>query len=557
MVAVRNPFLYFHTLRYLKPGQVSSRLLRKFNGRAVNISAPAAVAAKALSNIAPWLVKITGRKSGFNFLNLAKDFSGGRIGWRSAEMPKLWRYNLHYFDYLLDPRLSVEDRCRMIDDWIGYNPSGAPDAWEPFPVSLRIVNWIKFFLIEGRGQIRPERLQSLYSQTLWLEGNIERHLLANHLFKNAKALLFTGLFFEGRDAGRWRGKALELLNQELPEQVLPDGGHFERSPMYHSMVLEDCLDLLNLCNGSSLHEARVLDQKLPDVCKRMTAFLLGMSHPDRKIALFNDAAFGIEAQPEDLARYYGRVVGVAAEYPKRRAWQFPDTGYFAMAPRAEDRLIVDCGAVGPDYQPGHSHCDTLSFELSLEGRRVVVDSGCCQYEDGGIRQYNRGNAGHNTVTVDGQNQSEVWGAHRCARRAYPLYARLHEREDGSFRFEGAHDGYKRLKGKPFHHRSITWHDDEIIIEDRIEGEGIHDIESRLHIHPELKVEATDSEVRITDGCRPVLAVSPIGQGKVEIEAGWYCPEFNKRLSCLVITLKLGKVPLPVRPGWRLKIEYGS
>jgi uncharacterized heparinase superfamily protein len=249
----------------------------------------------------------------------------------------------------------------------------------------------------------------LYSQTLWLEGNIERHLLANHLFKNAKALLFAGLLFEGPDAGRWRGKGLDLLRRELPEQVLPDGGHFERSPMYHSMILEDCLDLLNLCRGSGLAELDGFAGVLARACRRMTGFLLGMCHPDGQIALFNDAAFGIEASPQELSGYYEGVTADASLTPSGRSWSFPYTGYFVMAPREGDRLIVDCGPVGPDYQPGHSHCDTLSFELSLGGRRVIVDSGCCQYEDGEIRRYNRGNLGHNTVTVDGENQSEVWG----------------------------------------------------------------------------------------------------------------------------------------------------
>jgi uncharacterized heparinase superfamily protein len=193
----------------------------------------------------------------------------------------------------------------------------------------------------------------------------------------------------------------------------------------------------------------------------------------------------------------------------------------------------------------------------MKGRRVVVDSGCCKYEDGEIRKYNRGNAGHNTVTVDGENQSKVWGAHRCARRAYPLYARLNEREDESIHFEGAHDGCKRLKGKPIHHRSITWARGLITIEDRIEGQGTHDIESRLHLHPDFKVETAYNDVCIIDNDQTLMTVSTAGQGRVEIESGWYCPEFNKKVSCPVILFKLEKIPLPVRLGWQLMVQRGS
>lgn len=94
---------------------------------------------------------------------------------------------------------------------------------------------------------------------------------------------------------------------------------------------------------------------------------------------------------------------------KARVLSFPASGYFRLEPTPGDVLVVDCGPIGPDYQPGHAHCDTLSFELSLNGRRVIVDSGCSQYVDGEIRQYNRGSLGHNTLAIDGVNQSEVWG----------------------------------------------------------------------------------------------------------------------------------------------------
>jgi uncharacterized heparinase superfamily protein len=551
-----NPSLYFHTIRHLRPQQISSRLLRMISSRTSALSEPHSISLRALDVPARWLKKPVQEKGGFTFLNLRKDARGGRIDWRCADMPKLWRYNLHYFDYLLDGR-PPEDGCRLIDDWIANNPLDAPDAWEPFPVSLRVVNWVKFLLGAGNGQATTARLKSICRQAVQIERHVEYHLLANHLFKNGKALFFAGIFFEGRDAERWLRKGMGILAAELREQVLTDGGHFERSPMYHSMILEDCLDLLNLCRDQNLPVARALADRLIPICRRMMAFLLGMRHPDGQIALFNDAAFGIEAVPGKLVEYYERTLGETPAAPDGKLWQFEYTGYFVMAPQPGDRLIVDCGAVGPDYQPGHSHCDTLSFELSLKGRRVVVDSGCCRYEDGDIRRYNRGNNGHNTVTVDKENQSEVWGAHRCARRAYPLYARLQERDGGSILFEGAHDGYKRLKGRPIHHRRITWSGDQIDIQDRIDGRGYHEIESRLHIHPELKVKASDNVVRIIDSARPLMSVSAEGSGKLAIESGWYCPEFNKKLSCPVITFNARSVSLPVRFGWKLCLRQGS
>jgi uncharacterized heparinase superfamily protein len=91
------------------------------------------------------------------------------------------------------------------------------------------------------------RLESLALQARYLAETVEYHLLGNHLLANAKALVFVGAFFEGgarRRAGSASG--LRILASQLPEQVLDDGGHFERSPMYHSLILEDVLDLVNL-----------------------------------------------------------------------------------------------------------------------------------------------------------------------------------------------------------------------------------------------------------------------------------------------------------------------
>ncbi len=489
----------------------------------------------------------------FDFLNRAHTFPEGEVDWRSAEMEKLWRYNLHYFDYLLDRDRPFGNSAALISDWIVKNPPGTPDAWEPFPVSLRIVNWIRFFLRpEVRNRVEPAWRESLNKQLAWLERNVERHLLGNHYFRNGKALAFGGLYFEGNDGERWLRTGLRILSGESREQVLPDGGHFERSPMYHAMILTDILDLANLFAARERPDLCAASERLRETARSMLSFLLGMTHPDGRIALFNDAAFGIEAETEELNAYYERVTGEIPSQPGGKAWSFPASGYFVMAPRAGDRLFIDCGPVGPDYQPGHSHCDTLSFELSLLGRRVVVDSGCAGYPDGEIRRYNRGNAGHNTVTIDGKNQSEVWGSHRCARRAYPLHARLAERADASLHFEGAHDGYRRLPGAPTHTRAVSWSGNRIAIDDTVDGVGRHRIESRLHVHPDLAVRPVDGNAVLLAGDTPVASISAVGGGRIEQEEGRYCPEFGKILSCPVLFVDVADAKLPFRGGWRIE-----
>lgn len=509
----------------------------------------------------------------FRFLNEIHEVRTPQ-DWNHPGRDKLWLYNLHYFDDLTAENTDERKQWHrnLVDRWIKENPPGSGNGWESYPISLRIVNWIKWFLSAGKPFACPSTdthdsasvvsaplsitdfLHSLAVQARYLRQRLESHLLGNHLFANAKALVFAGLFFSGKEADSWLNKGLGILSREVSEQILTDGGHFERSPMYHGIIFEDCLDLLNILNTYSFAEPDDISTGLTQLTRKMAKFLRGMTHPDGRIALFNDAALGIAMPPEDLIDYHERLTGKKLSSPETTLWSFPDTGYYVMAPRTEDRLLVDCGPVGPDYQPGHSHCDTLSFELSLKGRRIIVDSGCFQYVDGPVRQYNRGNAGHNTITIDGRNQSEVWHAHRCARRARPLYADIEKRPDGSLVFEGAHDGYCRLPGRPVHHRRIHWSADTCRIDDTVTGSGRHDIETRIHIHPSLDVDIRDDGAMIRDDQNIMAVISPHKASRIEKRQGWYCPEFGIKKSCIVIAGTFDNVALPFQCGWQIKIN---
>jgi uncharacterized heparinase superfamily protein len=179
------------------------------------------------------------------------------------------------------------------------------------------------------------------------------------------------------------------------------------------------------------------------------------------------------------------------------------------------------------------------------------------YEDGEIRRYNRGNKGHNTITVDGCNQSEVWGAHRCARRARPLFALLRKSGDDAIVFDGVHDGYRRLRGSPIHHRSISWTGDEILIRDNVDGAGAHDIESRLHVHPDLAVLPKDGAVLICDESKELAGVFLSWGGTIETTDGWYSPEFGIQRKCTVLRVFERRVKLPYSACWTFRLVNGN
>jgi uncharacterized heparinase superfamily protein len=203
-----------------------------------------------------------------------------------------------------------------------------------------------------------------------------------------------------------------------------------------------------------------------------------------------------------------------------------DSGYVRLT-NGDMVGILDVAKVGPDYQPGHAHADTLSFELSLFGQRVLVNSGTSCYGIGPERSRQRATAAHNTVEVDGADSSEVWDGFRVARRARPIDFQLNE-GDGTVHVCCAHDGYRRLPGRVVHRRQWDWDGSSLRITDRIEGRHKRAI-VRFHVHPDVQVEATgnDGTLLLADGRK---AVWRIEGADVAVVPDHFHPEFGLSLA---------------------------
>ena len=428
----------------------------------------------------------------FVFLNQAGSLEGP-ADWNTTAREKLWLYNLHYFDDLNAAEAAQRQQWHrdLLRRWVRENPPAKGNGWEPYPTSLRIVNWIKWAF--SGATLEPESTGSLAIQARWLAKRLEWHLLGNHLFANAKALVFAGLFFKGREAGRWLSKGLAVLDREIREQILSDGGHFERSPMYHAIILEDLLDLINLARTfpDALRQDRV--QVWRKIAAGMLEWLRLMCHPDGKIAFFNDAAFGV-ASGYDALREYAQRLGLKPEsagtvtsvpLPCGGTLTSLDSSGYVRVELAGSVAILDLASVGPDYLPGHAHADTLSFELSYGGQRIIVNSGCSTYALSSERSRQRGTPAHNTVAVDGRDSSEVWGAFRVGRRARPFDKNIRVTESGA-EISCAHDGYRRLPGKPVHRRLWRFYPKGATIRDQIDGPFTNAV-TYYHFHPDIGI----------------------------------------------------------------------
>jgi uncharacterized heparinase superfamily protein len=472
----------------------------------------------------------------FTFLNEEHDL-GGR-GWDDASISKLWRYNLHYFDHLngTGAGVSRDMQADLLLDWVRQNRAAQGTGWEPYPTSLRIVNWIKWALA---GNALPgECVESLALQTRWLLRRLERHILGNHLFANAKALLFAGYFFDGPEAEHWRRAGASIMEKEIREQILADGGHFERSPMYQALLVEDVLDLLNLQAAYDLNASTSPFGLVHQTVNPMWRFLRALTHPDGEIAFFNDAAFGVAPGLRALEDYATRLDLTLPHEPNKRLTHLAESGYIRIEHDGAVALL-DVAPVGGDYLCAHAHADTLSFELSLSHQRVVVNSGTSRYGVDEERLRQRGTAAHSTVVINGENSSEVWGGFRVARRAHPVDLEV---DPENLMVRCAHTGYQRLPGRPTHIRTWKFGSASMTVLDEITGAPISG-QARFHLHPDLQVTETDGGVVILalKDHRPVR-VSCAG-GRLQREAGTWHPRFGVSLpnQCLAIQFEAPSV----------------
>jgi len=542
--------LLFHTVRYLKARQLAYQVYyRVRKPRLRELPVPVSRGEVGSWPGASFLEPATQDGETFSFLGQTSRFDGN---WNNPEFPKLWLYNLHYQDDLNAKGANQrEELCTsLVDSWIKGNPPLQGNGWEPYCLSLRIVNWVKFFSRLPPSQVRAGWLASLAQQADVLEQRLEFHILANHLFANAKALVFVGCYLGGEQGDRWLRKGLRLLDQEIPEQFLADGAHYERSPMYQGMLLWDLADLAALGKASGLPELR---QRLGDWQERFEKglrWLKAMSHPDGKISFFNDATFGIAPAVEDLERY-ATALGLTVSRDDKplaiRGTLLQPSGYGIVDWPEDHRLLVDVAPVGPDYQPGHAHADTLSCELSLFGQRVLVNSGISQYGEDAERHRQRSTAAHNTVEVDGQNSSEVWAGFRVARRAKPREVSLSDLS-GEVELSASHDGYRRLPGKVIHKRVWRARAENLDVTDMLLGD-FEEAVAHWHFHPDVAVESiAESRFRIVLPEGQVV-VFEIDGGFARLEGGVWHPGFGVSLKNQILLVTFTGRKITTRICW--------
>lgn len=496
----------WRTLRHLRPAQVFHRLW--YRARLPYFRTPLADGRLGEERAAPALAPPFPPGDGANGRLILTGrirlvgLEGPASGWAEPGLPLLWRFTLHYFEWLADLRaLGEEGRAparALVAHWLARFERFDPVAWHPYPLSLRLVSWLAHaeFLCRGAEADFVEAFhRALHRQARHLERVWERDVGGNHLIKNLKAAIAVALCLPGHE-GRLAG-ALSALEREIGRQILPDGCHYERSPSYHYQVLGDLEDLAAL---------------FPEPPAFLTEAIARM----RPAAAFFIMAPGVLAQFND-----GTADGPAVPPEGPVPSALPDAGYWRLEAGAA-RLLVDCGPCCPDDLPAHAHADSLSFEMFDGDDPLVVNCGTYAYQDAEWRNRFRGTEFHSTLCVDDGDSAEVYGGFRLGRRPGRFQA---ERAGG--RFSGEFDGWSRLGLT--HRRTLC------LEEGRLEGADevtstrpgtAHGLTARFHLHPSVmtRLDGDEVEVSTAKGSRWRFAAPGLAVTLVESR---YSPRFHE------------------------------
>lgn len=531
-------FRYYHTLKNLKPVQIFGRFVFAYRRKFLKI-----IRAKRVAKIASELkehIELNGQTElELTFLNKPYTFRLSEMQWKDAdfkvENEKLWLYNLNYFDWINSEEPSEQYTTNlvlyMLLDWISQNADERAETWEPYPLSKRLSAWVKW-LQRNKPNIETGSVikLSISQQLKRLFVDMEYHNQANHLLENLRGFLSAGAFlaeekqYFTNELEYQLEQVVDDLIDQLQIQFLSDGAHYERSPMYHADMLEAVKDIKanaallykqKFLVKELLHKAKLLTKLCESILPKLTNWLKLMTMPDGMVAQFNDCARvkGISHNQEEYAELLGA------------------SGYF-ISHDSDKSFIMSCGEPSPAYQPGHTHCDIMSYELAIKGNRCIIDTGCGSYQNTTLRLMSRQTEAHNLPMTQHQEQSDIWGSFRIGKRAR-ITERTYNAEMKQLTIAITDQFGQKLK------RTTTFSPNSIKINDkllkrRMTGNFI----SLIHLAPEVEPELTSKDGQNIVNCKLTNGqnFSIISTATVRIDDYISFPEFGKSVGAKVLIL---------------------
>ncbi|RQG91519.1 hypothetical protein EA462_06035 [Natrarchaeobius halalkaliphilus] len=480
------------------------------------------------------------------FLNESVEFpDGDRVSLspeRLEEQSLHWKLKCWGFEHLkpvwlgyTDPKALSGDQRRIhrrwLDEWINAHPIAAEPGylrreWMPHAVCLRIWNWSRYDATFGEGlspDFRRDIRRFVYKNAAFLSDNVEYGVGGNHLIENGAALVIAGVYL---DEDRWRRQGRQILERAASNQFFDDGGHVERSPMYHAIVCQRYLSAHSLLSTVGEPSGEISRCALESA-----RFLQRLRPPDDRIPLLNDSVFG-EALALTECLAYARAVGVSDGSSGTEIGRMDGSGFYWLG-GGDDRMLVAAHEITVPHLPAHAHAHPGHVCLWIDGQRVLTDTGVYEYAAGPRRQHARSARSHNTVQVGRTEPARMASSFWLWGRLGPTVS--FAETDGTLEFSYSVDGIGRPTYR--HDRKITHESRVWTVGDRVDSNG-KPVTSRLHVHPAFDARMANDRVRIEDTqAEPVLSVAPSGHERVSVETAPYYPEYGRERPRDVIVLR--------------------
>jgi hypothetical protein len=495
----------------------------------------------------------------------------------------------------------AETSFRHMEAWMQANPIGFGINWtSSLEVGMRLMAWCwTLILLRGATCLSARRLRHMLACLVAHASHVERYLSYyfspnTHLTGEALALFYAGVALpEMRGSKHWRALGARILTQELDRQVLPDGVHFEQSICYQRYTVEIYLHYLILAERNAVKVAA----GVADRVQAMLDFLLAVRRPDGTLPAIGDSDGGalmpfVQREPGDCralfstaATWFRRAdyAWAAGGLTPEALWligpragdtfdalqpaapraatlnRFPHGGYVVMRSgwdEHEQQLIFDVGPLGCPVSSGHGHADLLSIQCSAFGESILIDPGtCCYTPDMRWRDYFRGTAAHNTVTVDGRWQAAPAGPFGWQTRPRARLRRWLTTD--SFDLADAdHDAYDSLPDPVKHRRRVFYVKPEFwIVVDDLYGTALHQIELRFQFAPMkvtmspgpwFRIHGSEGRGLLLRAFSAVMLETVLEQGEHYPIQGWVAPDYGRRVPAPVLKyIAVARLPLRI------------